>query len=190
MPGRNARRGGKSLAGTSAHVASARARVDGRKGNGGPRPGSGRPRKQPRPLPWKAIAEAARDGATEDEIIRGLRLAIEALNDPEQLARFRDELAIGHAHYKLELRKSIRRRGQRTSETAGSVHALALQARNVLDWDSQIPAQETEPDLQTARQRLRDLVVRLAYSRSEVEGRPVTPLELLHREAQSDQEHP
>ncbi len=103
------------------------------------------------------------------------------------LAEFRNELAVGHARYAVELRMEIRRRGQRTTKSAGSVNALALQARNVLDWDKQLPAQETEPDLGTARQRLRDLFAQLARARTEIEGRPVSVLELLHRESEADQ---
>ena len=102
------------------------------------------------------------------------------------LTEFRSELAACHARYAVELRQEIRRRGKRSAKNAGSVNALALQARNVLDWDRQLPNQETEPDLGTARQRLRDLFVQLARARSEVEGRTVTVLDLLHREAQAD----
>lgn len=160
---------------------------------GGARQGAGRPRKhpaKPRPrykLPLAAIRAAAEAGATESEIVRAHRIPDEALSDPAMLTQFRDELSDGHARYALELRKSIKRRGLRTTKGAGSVNALALQARNILDWDKQLPAQETEPDLGTARQRLRDLLVRLAENRSEIEGRKVTVLELLHREAMADE---
>ena len=129
---------------------------------------------------------SAEVGGEEGEIIRALGISEAALKDPINLQRFRDEISTGHARYKLELRRTIHKRGQRTSKTAGSVNALALQARNCLDWDRPLQTQETEPDLGTARQRLRDLFVKLAQARSEIEGRAVTPLELLHREAERD----
>jgi hypothetical protein len=132
------------------------------------------------------VRAAAIAGAVEEEILRGLQISEAALADPATLTRFRDEIAQGHARYKLELRVAIKKRSLRTSENAGSVNALALQARNILDWDKQLPAQEAQPDLGTARQRLRDLFVKLAEARSELEGRKVTAAELLHREAQSD----
>lgn len=167
--------------------------MPGAKGRSGGKRGGGRPRKAPqaslppKPVPWERVRAAAEAGATETEIVRALEIADEALSDPVVLARFRDELARGHARYAIELRQTIRRRGQRTTETAGSVNALSLQARNILDWDKQLPAQETEPDLGTARQRLRDLFVKLAENRSEIEGKAVTVLQLLHREAHADQ---
>jgi hypothetical protein len=132
------------------------------------------------------VKTAAETDTEEAEVIRALGISELALADPVNLTRFRDELARGHALYKLELRQTIRQRGQRSSKSAGSVNALALQARNILEWDKQLPTQETEPDLGTARQRLRDLFVKLSQSRSEIEGKPVTVLELLHREAETD----
>jgi len=156
---------------------------------GGVRPGAGRPRTKPKPtpaLPWARIREAAEAGAEEPEIVRALEISEFALAEPANLTRFREEIARGHALLKLELRKTIRRRGQRTSKGAGSVNALALQARNILEWDKQLPSQEQEPDLGTARQRLRDLFAKLAQARTEIEGRPVTALELLHRESEMD----
>ena len=137
-------------------------------------------------LPWEEIRAAASTGAPLETIVRALRITESALSDAATLATLREELAAGHAIYELELRKTIRNRGLVSKRNAGSVNALSLQARNILEWDRQIPTQETEPDLGTARQRLRDLFVKLAQSRSEIEGRPVTPLELLHREAQAD----
>jgi hypothetical protein len=175
--------------------------VAGAKGrSGGRRPGAGRPRSPGKPAPpprppvppinWKAVREAADAGADEREIIRGLGIPDEALQDPATLAQLRAEITAGHARQKLELRRTIRNRGLKTLKGAGSVNALALQARNVLEWDKELPTQEVEPDLGTARQRLRDLLVKLAQARTEVEGRKVTPLELLHREAQADRSQP
>jgi hypothetical protein len=173
--------------------------VAGAKGrSGGRRAGAGGPRKRPpRPkaaaaLPWQKISAAARSGAPEEEIITGLQLPNGALDDPSNLLRFRDEIAKGHAAYKLELRQTIRARGLksrvRENEVAGSVNALGLQARNVLDWDKQIPGQETEPDLGTARERIKDLLAKAAKARSEIEGKVVTVLDLLAREAETPQE--
>jgi len=157
---------------------------------GGKRPGAGRPRSRPapapkpsRPIPWAAVREAATAGATEQEIVRAFEIPDAALSAPAILTRFRDEIARGHARQAVDLRTEIQRRGRRTTRGAGSVNALSLQARNILDWDKQLPAQETEPDLGTARQRLKDLFVKLAQARSEIEGKKVTVLELLHREA-------
>lgn len=152
--------------------------------SGGRRPGSGRPGKASPRIPWRRVSAAARVGATEEEIIRGLPLPPRALEDPAHLTRFRDEVASGHALNRLDLRRLIRRRGLRGSPLAGSVNALSLLARNYLDWDSQIPVLETVPDLQTARERLGNLLGRLAAARSLIEGRTVTPLELLWRESE------
>jgi hypothetical protein len=169
--------------------------VAGTKGRGGgKRPGAGRPRtKAPAPpkrpksdIPWAAVRDAAQAGATEQEIVRAFEISDASLSDPAILTRFRDEIARGHARQAVDLRVEIQRRGKRTARGSGSVNALSLQARNILDWDKQIPAQDVEPDLGTARQRLRDLFVKLAQARSEIEGKRVTALELLHREALAD----
>lgn len=162
---------------------------------GGRRPRAGRPATKPKPpvvveLPervWREVREAAAAGTPERTIIKALGIPELLLEDAVALLRFREEVGKGHALYELELRKTIRKRGLKSTKAAGSVNALALQARNILDWDKQIPTQEVEPDLGTSRQRLRDLFVKLAAARSEIEGRKVTPLELLHREAHADQ---
>jgi len=167
--------------------------MSGKKGrSGGLRPGGekGRPRKparerKPASLPWKKIQEAAASGAEEPEIVRGLEISEASLQNQVTLARFRDVIAVGRARFLLELRRTIKARGLRTNKGAGSVNALALQARNYLDFDKLLPSQETEPDLGTSRQRLKDLLVRAAESRSEIEGKRVTPLELLDREARA-----
>lgn len=117
--------------------------------------------------------------------MKAFRIEEAQLADPVALARFRDELAVGHAAYKIGLRMAIKDRGSRTRRGAGSVNALALQARNHLDFDRQIPSQETEPDLGTARQRLEDLGVKLAAARSEIEGKTVTLGMLLEREVKA-----
>ena len=152
------------------------------------RPRVGRPRKPRKTtVPWKRVLEAAKAGAQENEIVSAMGLE-PMLADQTLLTRFRDELARGHASYRLQLRTAIKRRGLRSWERSGSVNALALQARNILEWDKQIPTQEMEPDLGTARQRLRDLLVKLAEARTKIEGRRVTPLALLYHEAHQQPE--
>ena len=128
------------------------------------------------------VREAAAVGATEAEIIKAYGLEESALADPATLMRFRAELEAGLARYKIALRMMIKDRGTRTRRGAGSVNALALQARNLLDFDKQIPAQETEPDLGTARQRLEDLGEKMATAASEREGKTVTLAMLIERE--------
>lgn len=157
-------------------------------GRGGKRAGAGRPQTKPKQLPWKLIREAAAAGADEGVIVRALGIPDVLLEDAANLTQFRDEIARGLAIYKLELHKTIKQRGRKTTKSAGSVNALALQARNVLEWDKQLPTQEVEPDLGTSRQRLRDLLTKLAQSRTEIEGQTVTALELLHREAEADRQ--
>ena len=159
--------------------------------SGGARHGTGRPRGKPKPsppppaLPWVAIRDAAAAGATEAEILKAYGIDEGQLADPVMLARFRQELETGLARYKIALRMAIKDRGNRTRRGAGSVNALALQARNHLDFDKLIPAQETEPDLGTARQRLADLGAKMASAVSEREGRTVTLAMLLEREVRA-----
>jgi len=131
------------------------------------------------------IREAAAAGSTEAEICKAYQIEESALAEPITLARFRLELESGLARYKIALRMAIKDRGNRTRRGAGSVNALALQARNHLDFDKQIPAQETEPDLGTARQRLADLGAKLAAAASEREGRTVTLATLIEREVRA-----
>lgn len=121
-------------------------------------------------------------GAPEPEIVAALGITEAMLQDRETAEKFRRVLAKGHASYKLELREQIWRRGTRTTEKAGSVYAQALQARNHLDWDRDTLQHQLPPDLTGARDRLRETFQRLATARSEIEGRKITPLELVHRE--------
>lgn len=171
--------------------------------HGGARPGAGRPRgsgKKKRKaapaappeqlsidlgkeLPWHLIRQAAEAGAPESTILDAYAIAPSRLEVPAIKERFHRELREGHAVYELQLRLDIKWRGKHTRRNAGSVNALQLQARNVLGWDRGIEGQEQAPDLGTARQRLRDLLAKLEKSRSEIEGRPVTMLELLQRVA-------
>lgn len=154
---------------------------------GGARPGSGRP-PAPKGLDWAAVRRYAETHAPEAEIRTALEIT-DAQLGPAETERLRNEIAKGHAVYRLKLREEIARRGRKTRSdgTDGSVNALALQARNTLDWDKQVPTQEVPPDLGTARQRLGDLILRLAQHASSVEGRRVSPLEIVHRESQRDE---
>ncbi len=52
-------------------------------------------------------------------------------------------------------------RSTRSRANSKSVNALSLRARNYLDWDKLPAAQKVEPDLGTARRRLKDLLVKL-----------------------------
>jgi hypothetical protein len=166
--------------------------MPGRKGRSGGRranPG-GRPRKPKAPpasreLPWFEIREAAAAGATEVEVVKAFGITEADLADQAALALFRKAMEVGYARFKIELRKTIRERSLRTRRGAGSVNAQALQAREHLGYDSQKPAQETEPDLGTARQRLEDLGEKLAGAASEREGKTVTLAMLLQREVRA-----
>lgn len=151
--------------------------------HGGKRPGTGRPRK-PREIPWAKVEDYASAHAPEADIRLALDIT-DAMLGPAELEKFRAIVARGHAMYRLNLRRLVRRRGERSNPkgTDGSVNALALQARNTLDWDRQIPTQEVPPDLGTARARLSDLLLRLAQQTSSVEGRHVSVAEMLSRES-------
>lgn len=144
----------------------------------------GRPRTRKRSIDWAKVSIYAQAHAPENEI----RLALDITDDllgPAELEKFRATIARGHAVYRLALRREIHTRGKRGrgDGTDGSVNALALQARNTLDWDRQIPTQEVAPDLGTARARLGDLLLRLAQQTSAVEGRHVSVLDVINREA-------
>jgi hypothetical protein len=82
---------------------------------------------------------------------------------------FRVLVDAGNAASKLHLKRLIARRSVTTRRSDGS-------------YDTQIPTQETEPDLGTAKIRAKEILVRLAAARSEIEGRVVTPALLIARE--------
>lgn len=134
-------------------------------------------------MPWGDVQRYAEKGAPEQEIIDAFGISEDQLAQLEISEHFRAALKRGHALYRLRLRERIEIRGNHTHRGAGSVHALALQARNHLDWDREVPRMERPPDLVGARERLRSTLERLAKARSQVEGRTVTPLELVQREA-------
>lgn len=158
--------------------------------HGGARAGAGRPPSTKPPtdagvsaIPWQLVQKHAEAGAPEREITTALGITEAMLQDRPTADRFKITIDRGHAVYKLALRDQIKARGHRTSKGAGSVNALALQARNHLDWDRDIPQQMMAPDLVGARERLRDTLTRLAAARSEIEGKVITPLEVIYREA-------
>lgn len=148
---------------------------------GGARPGAGRPAAGE--IPWAQVERYAAAGGLEPEISVAFGITEAQLQDRTTAERYRQALAKGHARYKLELREQIKERGMRTAKGSGSVHSLALQARNHLEWDRETQQHLLPPDLSAARDRLRDTLVRLAAARSDVEGRTVTPAELVFREA-------
>lgn len=63
------------------------------------------------------------------------------------------------------------------------MNALALQARAHLGWDQQTPPEVDEPDIDTARERLKKTLEKLAANQTEAAGRPVTWAEILLRQA-------
>src|SRR5688572_32754993 len=87
-------------------------------GHGGKRPGAGRPRA---PIPWAKVQSYAEAGAHESEILTALGITETMLQDRETSDRFRKLLDQGHALFKLQLRTEIKKRGLRSSKTAGSV---------------------------------------------------------------------
>jgi hypothetical protein len=157
--------------------------------HGGARPGAGRKPTAAKlavpadEIPWNAVERYALTGAPEREITTALGITEAMLQERPIADRFKATIARGHARYKLELREQIKERGNRTRKGAGSVNALGLQARNHLDWDRDIPQQMMAPDLVGARERLRDTLTRLAEARSDIEGKVVSPLEVVYREA-------
>lgn len=152
------------------------------KTTGGAKPGAGR--KRSRAINWGLVLLYAKSGAQEKDIIASLDLNDSQLG-PAELDKLRATIVRGNALARVELLRDIHVRSKRTKSdgTDGSVNAQALRARNLLDWDRQIPTQEVEPDLGTARTRLGDIMLRLAQQASQVEGRHISVLELLKREA-------
>ena len=140
-----------------------------------------RPSKKPS-IDWISVEFFAKNGISEADIRASLGIS-DTFLDAVATDRFKTLVARGHARHRVDLELRINRRGVRTSEADGSVNILALQARNKLDWDRQIPTQEAEPDLGTARLRLGDLLVRLAQQTSQVARRHVSVLEMLKLEA-------
>ncbi len=99
------------------------------------------------------------------------------------LEKFKRIVEVGHARDRVTLRAEIKSRMLKTRKNAGSVNAMQLCARNKLGWDRQAFGQAEEPDLSTARERLRQTLLKLATQRSQIEGQTVTPCDLLYREA-------
>jgi hypothetical protein len=140
----------------------------------------------PAPVPgidWSAVWNAAVTAATAPEIIKGLRIPEAALAPPHVVEAFRRVVEAGNGAGLLQLKRLVARRSMESRRSDGSSNVLALRARNELDYDRQLPAQETEPDLGTARPRLRELLIRMAAAQSEIRGRTVSPAELLAEEA-------
>lgn len=136
-----------------------------------------------RAIPWRRVQDLARAGVAEADIIKALELPESVVREPEAAEKLRRVVATAHAKFRAELQLDIKRRGKRTVTSAGSVNALALQARAHLGWDQQTPPEVDEPDIDSARERLKKTLEKLATNRSEIEGRPVTWAELLLRQA-------
>lgn len=120
-------------------------------GRGGARAGAGR---KPDPVPWGRVRKAAEAGAPYEEIISGLEIPAEALQQRAVQEKLRTEIDKGNTKFKLRLRAAIKYRGIKE----GSVNSLALMARNALDWDQQLAQAQAPPDLTGIGARLADLV--------------------------------
>jgi hypothetical protein len=131
-------------------------------------------------IDWESVERFANVGAAEDEIVAGLGITEAQLKDPVSQDRLRRLVTLGNAKKDLLLREQIDALGKGV-KTGGS-HTVALEARNRLGWDKQQQIQDAPPDLGSAHARLTLTLTRLAEARSAIEGRVVTPAELLVRE--------
>jgi len=127
---------------------------------GGARAGAGRkPGPQAGRVPWREIERAAAAGAPYDEIVGGIDIAPEDLQDRATQERIRGSVERGNLKFKLRLRRAIKKRGIEQ----GSVNSLALMARNALDWDQQLAQQgQQPPDMAGVGVRLVELIEKLA----------------------------
>lgn len=130
-------------------------------------------------IPWAQVREAAEAGVGQDDIAEALEISQETLNDPDTLSRFQAVVKRGNAWARLQLQAAIAKRGTRTTKGAGSVNALALRARNLLDWDKGLVEQEAEPDLRNAHIRLRATLEKLAAVKTAEFGKLITPAHIL-----------
>lgn len=126
-----------------------------------------------------AVQRYAEAGASEADIVAALKITEEQLKDPVASSKLRETVAHGNALARVELLATIHVRGRESLPGAGSVNALALRARNLLDWDKQAVTQDPAPDLASAKASLRVTLERLARVRSEELGRDVHPAEIL-----------
>jgi len=172
---------------------------------GGAKPGAGRPRKHPVQLPlppqprgagaptppaaepkreieWALVTNYAKNGVSEKDIRLALDITDDLLDNAaaDRLAKI---IKRGHAQHRVDLQVRINERGKETKEGDGSVNILKAQAQEHLGWNREIPTQEVEPDLGTIRSHLETMLLQLARQQSMVEGRYVSVLEILKREA-------
>lgn len=140
-----------------------------------------------RTIDWNRVTHFARNGVEENTIRLALDLT-DDLFDAATIDRFKKIIARGHALHRADLEVRINQRGKRTVENDGAVNILKMQAKEKLGWEREIPTQEVAPDLGTARSRLGDILLRLAQQTSQVEGRHVSVLEMLQREAETKPE--
>jgi hypothetical protein len=160
---------------------------------GGARKGAGRPRK-PRPKPAPApktdgfeqilaqVREYAEAGVEEATIVSVLKIDEAKLKAEGRLTAFREAVAYGQEVCRAELMLQIKRRSTRTRRNDGSVNALALRARNLLNWDRQGIQDEQKPDLSGARERLRLELQKLAANYEAQLGRPIEPEHVLFQD--------
>jgi uncharacterized protein (DUF433 family) len=134
-------------------------------------------------IAWAKVKELTEAGATEEDIVAGLGISAETLKDPATQARFHEAVKRGNAYGRLLLQEAIAKRGARTTKGAGSVNALSLRARNLLDWDKGLVTVDPPPDLSGAHARLKVTLEKLAKVRSAELGRIVDPAEILIAEA-------
>jgi hypothetical protein len=125
------------------------------------------------------VQEHAENGSPETDIVLAMGITEEQLRDPQVAQRLRDIVTRGNAKKRLLVRARVGARGRKTGKGAGSVNALALEARNLLEWDRQQQTQEEPPDLTSALPRLKLTLERIAAGQSDIQGRMVTAAEVL-----------
>jgi len=110
-------------------------------------------------VPWREIERAAAAGSPYEEIVGGIDIALEDLQDRATQEQIRGVVERGNLKFKLRLRRAIKKRGIEQ----GSVNSLALMARNALDWDQQLAQQgQQPPDMAGVGVRLVELIEKLA----------------------------
>jgi hypothetical protein len=92
------------------------------------------------PIRWDLVRKHARNGATEEEIVRALEISDEVLAAPAIQEQLRRLIDVWHARYKVALRARIKRRA--FTGKGGGANTLSLAARNHLGWDRPAPPQE------------------------------------------------
>lgn len=134
-------------------------------------------------IDWGRVEYLATRGIPETDIRLALKITPEQLNAADT-DRLKAAMAHGHACNRIDLELRINERSAKSKgKKDGAVNILKLLAKEKLGWEKDIPTQELEPDLGTARNRLGEMFLRLARQTSHAEGRHVSVLELLKIEA-------